>query len=147
MKDIRPYRYGDRSSILSIYAASKMDELKNEKKRFQFLPLMRDKDRSKKLFESKIFVYEDTNIIGYCAFFKNEIRAIYVNPGSRGKGIGQQMIEFMLSSIKGRPFLFVAKSNLDAQRLYQKYGFAVVEEFETKYNGVEVLANKMEKTG
>ncbi len=33
------------------------------------------------------------------------------------------------------------------ERLYQKYGFRVVGEFETKYNNVEVLANKMEKVG
>lgn len=144
---IRPYRRCDHSSILEIYAASKMDELKNEKQNFEFLPLMQDKIRSEKLFESKIFVFEDKAVVGYCAFFENEIRAIYVEPSRRGEGIGKQMLEFLLISIKGKPYLFVAKTNIEAKQLYQKYGFRVVDEFQTKYNNVEVLANKMEKIG
>lgn len=143
---IRPYREEDRSSVLEIYAGSKMDELKYEKRHFEFLPLMQDDVRSEKLFKSKIFVCEDADdIVGYCAFFENEIRALYVEPGSRERGVGHRMLEFLLNSIHGKPFLFVAKSNTQAKKLYQKYGFKVVDEFETKYNGVEVLANKMER--
>ncbi len=147
MKKIRPYRDNDLSSILEIYAVSKMDELKHEKHKFEFLPLMLDKVRREKLFESKIFVFEDKSIVGYCAFFDHEIRAIYVMPSRRSEGIGKQMLEFLLSSINGNLFLFVAKSNIQAKQLYQKHGFKIVDEFETKYNGVEVLANKMEKIG
>ncbi len=124
-----------------------MDELKNEKHKFEFLPLMQDKVRSEKLFESKIFVFEDKSIVGYCAFFDHEIRAIYVKPSRRNEGIGKRMLEFLFSSINGNSYLFVAKSNIQAKQLYQKHSFKIVDEFETKYNGVKVLANKMERIG
>lgn len=39
--------------------------------------------------------------------------------------------------------LYVAKSNAPAKNLYAQYGFEVVEEFETSYNGIPVFANKM----
>ncbi len=99
---IRPYKEEDRSSILQIYAASKMDELENEKRTFQFLPLMQDTIRAEKLFESEIFVFENPDVVGYCAFYGNEIRAMYVDPEHRGKGVGKRMFEFMLNLVQGK---------------------------------------------
>ena len=145
MTKIRPYEDRDEEEVINIYAASKMDELINEKEGFVFLPLKEDFERHKKLLESKIFVYEESKVIGYCAYFNNEIRALYVLPGHRGRGIGKQMFEFMLNEIIENPILFVAKTNNHAKKIYEKYGFEVVDEFQTKYNGQVVLANKMKK--
>jgi ribosomal protein S18 acetylase RimI-like enzyme len=146
MNKIRPYEDRDEMAVLNIYASSKMDELIHEAEKFEFMPLPHDQDRYEKLFESKIFVYDDNGVIGYCAYFENEIRALYVQPSFRGRGIDEDMLDFMLRAIAGTPVLFVAKSNVHAKKLYSKYGFAIVDEFEVQYNGKGVLANKMEKT-
>lgn len=76
-----------------------------------------------------------------------EIRALFVHPDSRGKGIGKQLLDYALALVKGKAVLYVAKNNAPAKALYRSYGFSVVEEFETEYNGVPVLANKMARDG
>jgi putative acetyltransferase len=146
MNKIRPYEDRDKMAVLNIYASSKMDELIHENEKFEFMPLQQDRDRYEKLFESDIFVYDDNGVIGYCAHFENEIRALYVQPSYRGRGIGEKMLDFMVRAIAGTVVLFVAKSNVQAKKLYRRRGFGIVDEFEVKYNGKGILANKMEKS-
>lgn len=141
--NIRPYRESDYSSVVKIYHKSKLDELRFENKPFVLLPLEKDEKRFAAFKESDIFVCEDGGIIGYGALFKSEIRALYIHPNMRGKGIGKQLLEYLLSKIEGQAELFVAKTNVIAKCLYKQYGFIVVDEFETNYNGVSVFANKM----
>lgn len=147
MNKIRPYEDRDELAVLNIYASSKMDELVHENQIFEFMPLQQDRGRYEKLFESDIFVYDDNGVIGYCAYFGNEIRALYVQPSYRGRGIGEKMLDFMLRAIAGTAILFVAKSNVQAKKLYSRRGFEIVDEFEVQYNGKGVLANKMETIG
>jgi putative acetyltransferase len=141
--NIRKYNAKDYQTILDIYAASKLDELRYEDARFELLPLDQDMKRLKQLLESVIYLCEDNEVVGYCANFGSEIRALFVHPKSRGKGIGKCLLEFLLAKISGPAELYVAKSNTPAKNLYAKYGFLIVEEFATSYNGVPVLANKM----
>jgi ribosomal protein S18 acetylase RimI-like enzyme len=70
---------------------------------------------------------------------------LFVHPDYRGKGIGVSLLEFMLSHKMGTVTLYVAASNHPAIKLYQKYGFKIISEFNTTYNNKAVLANKMEK--
>jgi putative acetyltransferase len=133
----------DFPAILDIYAKSKMDELVFEHGEFVFLPLEQDERRLAALRESDIYVCEDDGIIGYGALAGSEIRALFILPGGRGKGIGKRLLTYLLSIIDGPAVLHVAKSNSPAKNLYEKFGFEVVEEFETTYNGAPVLANKM----
>ncbi len=147
MKNIRPYQESDQEAVDNIYAAAKMDEFVHETVEFSFLPLAEDPKRLQYLRESKIFVYETDRVIGYCAYLENEIRALFVLPAHRKKGVGRNMFEYMLSDISGLPFLYVVKSNADAKRFYVRYGFEVVAEFETIYNRKKVVANRMEKIG
>lgn len=140
---IRSYAESDYPAVSAIYAASKLDELRYEKAECELLPLERDEKRLALLLESAIYVYEDVGIIGYCANHGSEIRALFVHPNNRGKGIGSSMLEFLLARITGPTHLYVAGSNSPAKSLYMKYGFEVVERFETSYNGVQVLAEKM----
>jgi putative acetyltransferase len=143
MKKIRSFIAEDQKDVLEIYALSKLDELQNEKERFELLPLEKDSKRFNKLMESDVYVYDDQIIKGYCAFLKNEITALFVHPLYRKTGIGISMLEFMLSYLGTNAILYVAKSNVHAKTLYQKYGFEIVDEFQTDYNGISVLANKM----
>ena len=49
-----------------------------------------------------------------------------------------------MSKMKGTTLLYVVASNSPAIGLYQKYGFKITSEFNTIYNQVSVVANKME---
>jgi ribosomal protein S18 acetylase RimI-like enzyme len=141
--NIRKYNTGDYQTILDIYAACKLDELRYEDTQFALLPLDKDLKRHGELFESDIFLFEDDGIVGYCAHFGAEIRALFIHPNNRGMGIGKCLLEFLLAKIPGPVELYVAKSNTPAKNLYRQFGFLVVDEFATSYNGVPVLANKM----
>ncbi len=145
--NIRAYTEKDHAAIQSIYSAAKLDELRFEEAPFEFLPLDRDEKRLGLLLESEIYVCEEDGIVGYCARYGSEIRALFVHPHWRGKGIGRCMLEFLLTRIPGQAHLYVARSNMSAKNLYIQYGFKVVEEFETSYNGVPVIANKMIRQG
>jgi putative acetyltransferase len=142
---IRPYTTNDYNAVLTIYANSKLDELRYEKKTFTLLPLDQDKTRLDQLLEADIYVYESDGVIGYCAQFKSEIRALFVCPSVRGKGIGETLLLFLLNKLSAPITLFVAESNTPAKQLYIKHGFKVTNTFLTHYNGVSVLANRMDK--
>lgn len=142
---IRPYEEQDYQDILNIYACSKLDELINESAQFELIPLDQDAKRHTELMESNICVYVDgSQILGYGAFLNAEIRALFVRPAARGKGIAKQLLMHMLSQIHGPAILYVAKTNELAKSLYTKFGFITVNEFETEYSGIPVMANKME---
>ena len=141
--NIRPFKYSDLPAILDIYSNSKLDELINEKNKFSLLPLMEDKKRFAELMESDIYVYEENAVVGYCAIFGNEIRALFVHPNRRKKGLGKLLLEHLLSLINGPAVLYVAKSNCVAKEVYKKYGFKVTGEFVATYNKESVLANEM----
>ena len=142
---IREYNEKDWYKVVEIYAKVKMDELRFEKKQFEFLPLEKDKKRLNELKESDIYICQDSEIVGYGALHDNEIRAVYVIPSERGKGIGKCLFEFLLSKVNGSPVLYVAKTNFPAKKLYKQYGFVVTNEFETIYNGKSVFAHEMEQ--
>jgi putative acetyltransferase len=123
-----------------------MDELIFEQRKFVFLSLAEDQKRLADLQESDIYVCEDKGILGYGALFGSEIRALFVYPDCRGKGVGKLLLKYLLSLVEGQVILYVAKTNAPAKKLYEKFGFEVVDEFETTYNCMPVLANKMVRT-
>lgn len=142
---IRPFQENDFPRLLEIYAMAKLDELKYEAATFELLPLDQDKPRLDSLLAADIYVYQDTDIVAYGAMFESEIRALFVHPESRGKGIGKALLEHLLCNIHHEAVLYVAKTNKPAKALYMEYGFEVVDEFATQYNGIGVLANKMKR--
>ncbi|MCO1336164.1 GNAT family N-acetyltransferase [Microbulbifer sp. OS29] len=140
---IRKYNKNDYRCLLDIYSRSKLDELRFESRSFDLLPLDEDKKRFASLMESDIYVYEKSEVVGYCALYGNEIRALFVHPSSRGEGIGCALLEHLLAKISGPALLHVAKTNDPVKNLYRKYGFFVTREFEATYSGIPVLANEM----
>jgi putative acetyltransferase len=142
--NIRPYTQNDLAAIFDIYSHSKLDELKFEDREFTLLPLEMDDVRLSGLMESEIYVYQEQGaIFGFGAVCVNEIRALFVLPEHRGKGVGKKLLEFLLSHIKDQACLYVASTNQPAKYLYQRYGFSVADTFETTYNQVPVMAQKM----
>jgi putative acetyltransferase len=140
---IRKYTDKDYTAVVEIYNLSKIDELQYEEVQFKLLPLAEDSKRLFELKESDIYVYSDLTVIGYCAIYGTEIRALFVHPNWRGEGVGRSLLEYLLSKCTGEVSLFVAESNLPAKKLYALYDFKIVDEFKTTYNGEFVLANKM----
>lgn len=141
--NIRPYREQDYREVLGIYAQSKLDELRFERTQFALLPLEEDRVRHLGLFESTIYVYEEDEILGYGAIYDTEIRALFVKPDGRGRGIGSSLLKFLLTRLSGTVSLNVVKSNTPALHLYSKHGFSTVREFECDYNGQQVVAVEM----
>lgn len=141
--NIRNFQDGDFAVIAEIYSLSKLDELRYEDSKFELLPLEKDERRLREMMESRIFVYDDGGILGYGAVFENEIRALFVLPTSRGRGIGKRLLEYLITQVGTTATLCVAKNNTPAKTMYQKYGFTVIREFEALYNGRPVMANQM----
>ncbi|MGH1484959.1 MAG: GNAT family N-acetyltransferase [Cellvibrionaceae bacterium] len=143
---IRPYTQKDYSGILTIYHQSKLDELRYEKNTFTLLPLNKDSRRLQQLLDSDIYVYEEEQqVIAYAALCDAEIRALFVEPNSRGKGVGRKLLTFLLERAPQSTTLNIAKSNIPAKKLYEQYNFKVIKEFKTDYNGITVSANTMKR--
>lgn len=140
---IREFSESDFPEILKIYNSSKLDELAFEDEEFVLLPLLEDKHRLNKLRESKIVVFDESGIKGYGAYLGNQIRSLYVDPNSRGRGIGRALLEHILEKIGVPALLHVTKSSYRVKSFYEQYGFRVCSEFEANYNGKSVLANEM----
>lgn len=154
---IRVYKKADYPTILKIYADSKLDELRFEANTFEFMPLERDVKRREELFESEIFVFDADGVVAYGALFcgantridasvparPSEIRAVCVSPSARAKGIGKQLLQYLIDKCPGDILLSVAESNKPAITLYQSYGFVTTKTFETDYNGAPVVASEM----
>ena len=140
---IRRFKETDLSKIYEIYAHSKLDELRFEDETFDLLRLEDDPKRLPKVMESDIYVYEVDEILGFGAILGSEIRALFVAPAARGKGIGKLLLEFLLSKSSGDTSLWVTSSNMPAVQLYKSYGFSTSSEFLATYNGKEVLVSEM----
>lgn len=143
---IRPFEPDDFPAIETIYAHSKLDELRFEQARFDLVPLKQDEHRFQELMASQIVVSGRPDIQGFGAVFQSEIRAIFVHPDYRGKGVGTGLLQHLISMTGEHARLSVAKSNVPAINLYRRYGFRAVREFEAHYNGVPVQAIEMERS-
>ncbi len=142
--NIQTFKQNDLAAIVDIYDRSKLDELKSEDKPFTLLPLHKDDLRFSGLMASEIYVYQDQGrILGFGAINGNEIRALFVHPEHRAKGIGLCMLEFLLACVESEPYLYVVSTNQPAKSLYQRYGFNVVDTFESTYNQIPVIVQKM----
>lgn len=142
---IKNYSESDYRQVLKVYAACKLDELKQEPQTFFLCPLQNDPVRHHYIFTSKIYTWQENGaIVAFGALKNNEIRSLYVLQDYRGLGIGRRLLEHMLKRCKEPAELFVSQSNNKAKQLYQEYGFDVVESFETEYNGLKVTAQRMQ---
>lgn len=77
---------------------------------------------------------QDGQVLSYGGYWQVEDEAhitnLAVHPGFRNRGLGRQILQFLMHDIAGRgvtkALLEVRKSNHDAQRLYAAAGFTVV---------------------
>lgn len=93
---------------------------------------------------AELLIHQDARgVLGFCFFYCNDpkkqksyITLICTSSSSRGNGIGTALIQNVLFIGRFRGFNFceleVRKENLGALNLYQRIGFAVIEEREEK---------------
>lgn len=91
-----------------------------------------------------IVVYKKNNeIIGYLNYSiiydKAELNYIYVSEKYRKKGIGEKMIQYLLSECElcNNITLEVKKTNIPAINLYKKYGFIECAIRKNYYQGID----------
>ena len=84
-------------------------------------------------------------IIGSFLLTKNGedllLEEIFIEEHYRNKGIGESVLRYILSNINNNVYLWVYKDNIKAIKLYNKLGFNIKEETDTRYY-MEYLINK-----
>lgn len=142
---IRAYKESDFSEIESIYNVSKRDEFAGEKFDVTVVPLSEDQKMLQLFRDSKIYIYEKSDIVGFAGAKGNYISWLFVHPDFRGKNIGKKLISHILSELNGEVTLNVARSNIAAINLYKDLGFDIDKEFTGKYQGNPIVGLKMSK--
>ena len=141
---IRPYKNSDWNQVRTIYDLAKPDEMKGIAEADQITPLGQDGQMLRYFFESEIWVYEeDGEIFGYAGQKGEVISWLMVHPAHRRKGVGRQLMAYVLSTRDGLFRLNVTQLNQAAIALYEGLGFEVYEKFTGNMYGNPVPAQRM----
>jgi ribosomal protein S18 acetylase RimI-like enzyme len=138
LESVREYADQDFASVCRIYLEAKPDELQFEAGPFDYTPLEQDHMLLMAFKESDVVVYDAQGVQGFAAVFDGQLRALFVQRGARGQGVGQALLSAVFEKNLGVITLSVARSNRDAIRFYEKNGFTVTGEINRQYSGIEV---------
>ena len=69
----------------------------------------------------------DDELLGFGAFTPESVLQLYVGVEHLGRGIGTRLLELAKANSNGRLWLYTFITNTNAQRFYERHGFAVVE--------------------
>lgn len=143
---IRPFETGDLPGVLAVYAASKLDELRNEGRVPALVALDHDAERFATFQRSTVFVCGDTALLGYGACHGREITGLFVHPDARGQGLGGRLLAHLLDTHPRIDRLSVVASNAAAQTLYRRFGFEVVDTWMGRYHDQPVRVATMARS-
>ncbi|WP_170304213.1 GNAT family N-acetyltransferase [Duganella radicis] len=141
---VRAYTPEDFPAVCRIYLDAKRAELQFEPGQFEFTPLEQDAGILAAFKESEVLVYEDGEIQGFSATFDGQLRALFVQGGARGKGIGHALLNAVIAKTANAITLNVARSNEGAIRFYERNGFTLTVETTRQYSGIEVRYAQMQ---
>lgn len=86
---------------------------------------------------SEVFLgyLEEDRLLGFISYKKEtntiDIYRLVVDPEHFRKGVGRELLTFLLEKYKGMDFIVsTGKANVPAKKLYENYGFIEVEDFE-----------------
>lgn len=86
---------------------------------------------------SEVFLgyLEEDRLLGFISYKKEtntiDIYRLVVDPEHFRKGVGRELLTFLLEKYKGMDFIVsTGKENVPAKKLYENYGFIEVEDFE-----------------
>ena len=140
---IRKYTDDDFEALQNIYNIARPDEFYAEQGSFKFTPFADDEYIMFMLGESEVFVYEQDSILGFSGFSGDRINWLFVDPTSRGQGVGHKLLQYVLHKLEKGATLSVWKSNQRAQSLYKKLGFRISGEFQVGFQGHQLMVNTM----
>ena len=69
----------------------------------------------------------DGMLVGFGAFAPDSVVQLYVHVDHLGQGIGTRLLDLAKADSGGRLWLHAFVTNKNAQRFYERHGFAVVE--------------------
>ena len=69
----------------------------------------------------------DGTLVGFGAFTPDSVVQLYVHVDHLDQGIGTQLLELAKANSRGKLWLYTFVTNQNAQRFYERHGFAVVE--------------------
>ena len=140
---VRQFNQEDLADICRIYIDAKRDELANEGKVVDIVPLEDDAVILAAFRESEVIVCEHGGVMGFAAMFDGQLRALFVHREARGRGVGHALLNAALARAPGGLSLHVAESNLNARQFYERSGFTVTGMENRHYNGTDISYVKM----
>jgi len=140
---IRQYKPSDFNALARIYNASRPDEFYAEHRSFTLKAWVEDEYMMSILADSTLYVYEQEEVLGFCGFTGQRINWLFVEPNSRGKKIGEQLLLHLLTKLNQGATLSVWHSNQRAKSLYLKHGFEISRSFYIDFQGERMRVDKM----
>ncbi|MFH1787167.1 MAG: GNAT family N-acetyltransferase [archaeon] len=112
------------SKIMLDCIENNLKSLTKENKAFM-IEVSQVEELIKKSNEIQLFVYEKNNeILGTGAFDNGEIRTMFIKPFLQGKGLGKEIINFLINLAKKKNFKKIfLKASPEAEKFYEKQGF------------------------
>lgn len=135
---IRNYNSSDWDSIQRIHDASRLMELRLAGLEAAFLPLKIAAEREGLFDYPGLFVAEENGVVvGFAACTEEELAWLYVDPAHMRKGIGRQLMEFVLQQFPEIYYIEALVGNAPAKALYEAMGFEVTGTASGKMPGNE----------
>ncbi|MBB3221928.1 GNAT family N-acetyltransferase [Pseudoduganella umbonata] len=134
---VRRYASSDFPAVCRIYADARRAELQFEDGSFDITPLDQDPVLRAAFEESTVFVFENTDVVGFAALHETQLRALFVRSDARGTGVGTALLRRVLDHSPDL-MLNVAKSNAMARRFYERHGFDVAGTLVKQYGDRDV---------
>lgn len=124
---IRKYQSEDFDQLAKVMDEGRKQELQTEGLAEAFVAL-KDAPYLNYFLSCDIYIAEvDKRIVGFIGLRKSRLEFIYVMPGMQGQGIGTALMEKALTKLPRPVKLAVFSENEKAKRLYEKFGFKVIE--------------------
>ncbi|OOE78083.1 N-acetyltransferase [Salinivibrio sp. PR6] len=130
---IRDYRAADIDQVLAIWLSASIKAHDFIESAFwnSKISVMRDVY----IPASETLVYEaEGEVVGFYSLYENNLAAIFVTPGSQGKGLGSALIDDAKSRRESLQ-LTVYKENKPSIEFYQKHGFTLLGEQIDEHTG------------
>lgn len=130
---IRDYRAADIDQILAIWlsASIKAHDFVDSAFWTSKTNVMRDVY----IPASETLVYEaEGEVVGFYSLYENNLAAIFVKPGSQGRGLGSALIDDAKNR-RERMQLTVYKENIPSIKFYEKHGFTLLGEQIDEHTG------------
>lgn len=128
--NIRIQKYDSRywDEMCQIHDEARKKELEYASLEEAFLPLEIAAEKEG-LFEYKHIevALQDNQVVGFCAYSKDEIAWLYVLPEKMRNGIGKKLVAHALDTEKSIYYVEALFGNEPAKRLYESFGFTVKE--------------------